>query len=75
VLGEPARRLAERAKKVQETPGAYQDSVIARERLVALAADGADPVTVGMLVGIERRAADEALREADRASKKATRPR
>jgi CHAD domain-containing protein len=71
VLGEPARRLAERAKKVQETLGAYQDSVIARERLAALAADGADPFTIGVLTGIERCAADQALHDADRAWRQA----
>jgi CHAD domain-containing protein len=73
VLGARAKRLAERAKKVQETLGEYQDSVIARERLATLAADGADPVTVAMLTRIERRIADKALRDAEVAWKKATR--
>jgi CHAD domain-containing protein len=75
VLGKPARKLAERAKRVQDTLGAYQDSVIARERLAALAADGADPATVDMLTGIEQEAADQALRDADRAWRRAAKSR
>lgn len=71
VLGKSAKKLAERAKRVQETLGDYQDSVIARERLAALAEDGADPGTVEVLTGIEREAADQALRDADRAWRRA----
>jgi CHAD domain-containing protein len=46
VLGEPARRLAVQAGKVQETLGAYQDSVIARERLAELDTGEEDARTV-----------------------------
>lgn len=60
VLGEPARRLAAQASKVQEALGAYQDSVIAREHLADLGPD----VNVGALIDLERRAADQALADA-----------
>lgn len=69
VLGEPARRLAAQACRVQETLGAYQDSVIAREHLARLSegegdGDGERDGTVGVLIDIERRAADQALADA-----------
>jgi CHAD domain-containing protein len=62
VLGEPARSLAVQAGKVQEVLGAYQDSVIARERLAELSA-GEHPETVERLIEVERRAADRALND------------
>ena len=64
VLGEPARRLAVQASKVQETLGAYQDSVIARERLAELDTGGEDPATIDALIDVERGAADRALKDA-----------
>jgi hypothetical protein len=50
---------------VQEVLGAYQDSVIARERLAELSGDGdgdgEEAVAIAMLIDVERRAADRAL--------------
>jgi CHAD domain-containing protein len=63
VLGESARSLAVQAGKVQEVLGAYQDSVIARERLAELSA-GEREETVERLIEVERRAADRALDDA-----------
>jgi CHAD domain-containing protein len=64
VLGEPARRLAVQASKVQETLGAYQDSVIARERLAELDTGAEDARTIDALIDVERDAADQALDDA-----------
>ncbi|MDN3357047.1 CHAD domain-containing protein [Actinomadura sp. DC4] len=64
VLGEPARRLAAQASRVQETLGAYQDSVIARERLAELDTGGEDARTIDALIGVERGAAAQALADA-----------
>jgi CHAD domain-containing protein len=61
VLGEPARRLAVQAERVQETLGAYQDSVIARERLAELDTGGEEARVIGVLIDMERKAADQAL--------------
>jgi CHAD domain-containing protein len=73
VLGEPARSLAVQAGRVQEVLGAYQDSVIARERLAELSAgDGED--TVAMLMDVERRAAHRALEDARAVWTEATDP-
>jgi CHAD domain-containing protein len=63
VLGEPARSLAVQAGRVQEVLGAYQDSVIARERLAELSGDGDGEEAVAMLIDVERRAADRALND------------
>lgn len=60
VLGEPARRLADRASRLQDVLGAYQDTVVAREHLAGLG----PAENVGALIDIERRAADQALRDA-----------
>jgi CHAD domain-containing protein len=70
VLGEPARQLAAQASKVQETLGAYQDSVIAREHLAELGPEE----NVGALIDIERRAADQALEDAREIWAEATDP-
>jgi CHAD domain-containing protein len=64
VLGEPARRLAVQASKVQETLGAYQDSVIARERLAELDIGEEDAPTIDALIDVERNAAHQALNDA-----------
>jgi CHAD domain-containing protein len=71
VLGEPARRLAAQAERVQETLGAYQDSVIARERLTELAPEG--EVTAAIM-RLERAAADQALIDAREAWREAAAP-
>jgi CHAD domain-containing protein len=70
VLGEPARRLAQQASRVQETLGAYQDSVIARERLAELD----HGPTIDRLMSLEQRAADQALADARKVWEKAARP-
>jgi CHAD domain-containing protein len=71
VLGEPARRLAQQAERVQETLGAYQDSVVARQRLAELD----QGPTVDRLIGLERRAADQALADAREVWEKAAQPK
>lgn len=75
VLGKPASRLAAQAEKVQETLGAYQDSVIARERLTAMNTGGDEAFILGVLTGLERSAAERALRDADEVWKKASKPK
>ena len=71
VLGEPARALALKAERVQETLGAYQDSVIAQEHLAELATG--EPA-LDVLIGLERRAADQALEDARAVWEQAARP-
>ncbi|MFI6742914.1 CHAD domain-containing protein [Nonomuraea sp. NPDC050451] len=66
-LGKPAAKLAARAEDLQETLGRHQDAVVARQRLMEIAAEPdlstADAFTLGLLLGAERRAAAEAVRD------------
>ena len=66
--GKPARRLRKAAKQVTTALGARQDTVVAREQLVRLAAlareDGESDFTYGLLVGQEQARAAEAERDA-----------
>ncbi|MEO7058787.1 MAG: CHAD domain-containing protein, partial [Lapillicoccus sp.] len=39
VYGKRARKVVKRAKRVQETLGVHQDTVVARERIAGLAAE------------------------------------
>jgi CHAD domain-containing protein len=66
-LDSPARSLAKRAKRVQESLGVRQDAVVARQRLRELAVQaslaGENAFTYGRMHALEERRADEA--EAD----------
>ncbi|MCW2880894.1 MAG: hypothetical protein JWQ95_4994 [Sphaerisporangium sp.] len=67
LLGAPAGDLAKRAKDVQEVLGLYQDGVVAQQILLDEAKRareaGEDTFTYGLLVGIERAAADRSHTE------------
>jgi CHAD domain-containing protein len=71
VLGDAASEVAAAAERMQETLGSYQDGVIAQDYLSRIAAsvlDAAEPApreafTLGMLIGVERCAAERALHE------------
>lgn len=61
-LGEPALRLAARAREVQDVLGEHQDTVVVRRTLLALAARVADPpagFTLGRLHAREQQRATE----------------
>lgn len=75
LLGDPARRLAAQASRVQETLGAYQDSVIAREHLAELRPTETEARTIGRLIVVERDAADQALNDAHEVWREATDPK
>ena len=75
LLGDPARRLAAQASRVQETLGAYQDSVIAREHLAELRPTETEAPTIGRLIVVERDAADQALNDAHEVWREATDPK
>ena len=74
VLGEPARRLAKAAKRVQEALGVRQDAVVAKERLRELGVQahltGENGFTFGRLHALEDRRADEAELDFERAWKR-----
>ena len=67
VLGKPARRMVKRMKALQTVLGDHQDSVVAREALLALAvrmhSSGENAFTFGVLYGREEQRA--AAREAE----------
>ncbi|MCM2576023.1 CYTH and CHAD domain-containing protein [Streptomyces meridianus] len=67
VLGKPARRMVKRMKSLQTVLGDHQDSVVAREALLGLAArthsSGENAFTFGVLYGREEQRA--AAREAE----------
>jgi CHAD domain-containing protein len=71
VLGRAARDMVEQAERMQETLGGYQDALIARDRLAAMAeaalARGGpgerDAYALGLLIGTERCAAGRSLEE------------
>ncbi|HVH22671.1 MAG TPA: CYTH and CHAD domain-containing protein [Pseudonocardia sp.] len=66
-IGEPARRLRKRLKKMQSVLGDHQDTVVARPVLRDLGAqvhlDGGNGFTFGLLHGIEATRAERAERE------------
>ena len=66
--GKPARRLRKAAKRVTSALGARQDTVVAREQLLRLAAlareHGESDFTYGLLVGQEQARAAKAERDA-----------
>ncbi|MCM3883267.1 CYTH and CHAD domain-containing protein [Frankia sp. R82] len=74
LVGRDAGRLAKRARRVQEQLGAHQDTVIAVERLRALAVAsnlaGESSFTYGLLTGQEHTRAAELRREMARTWKK-----
>lgn len=76
ILGGRMKRLAKLAEGVQEILGAHQDGVVAQETLLKEAEParraGEDTFTYGLLVGIERNAADRAYAEFPRVWKKTT---
>ena len=63
-LGDDMGALAGAAEDIQEALGAYQDGVVAQELLAREAASareaGADTFTYGLLIGLERAAAERA---------------
>ncbi len=67
VFGGRAKRLALGAKRVQESLGLHQDSVVARERLreygIQAHLDGENAFTFGRLHGLEQRRGDDAVTE------------
>ena len=66
-LGKPMAKLARRAEAVQEVLGVHQDGVVAQETLVrearAAREAGEDTFTYGLLMGLERAAAERAHAE------------
>ncbi|MEV4221852.1 CYTH and CHAD domain-containing protein [Nonomuraea sp. NPDC049725] len=76
-LGKPMARLAELAEDVQEVLGAHQDGVVAQETLAreaqAAREAGEDTFTYGLLVGLERAAAERAHAEFPRVWAETTR--
>lgn len=74
VLGKQARSLATSAKKVQETLGVHQDSVVARERLREMGMQahlaGENAFTFGRLHALEESRAASAEGDFDKAWKK-----
>ncbi|MEU6999640.1 CYTH and CHAD domain-containing protein [Nonomuraea sp. NPDC046570] len=66
-LGKDMARLARRAEAVQEVLGLHQDGVVAQETLVeeaeAARRAGEDTFTYGVLIGVERSAAERAHAE------------
>ncbi|WP_214325931.1 CYTH and CHAD domain-containing protein [Nonomuraea sediminis] len=66
-LGKPMRKLAKNAEAVQEILGLHQDGVVAQEVLAKEAESareaGEDTFTYGLLIGIERGAAERAHEE------------
>ncbi|MEV0195135.1 CYTH and CHAD domain-containing protein [Nonomuraea sp. NPDC050691] len=67
VLGPGAARLGELAEGVQEALGAHQDAVVAQETLAKEAMTareaGEDTFTYGVLIGMERTGAEQALKD------------
>ncbi|WP_336207940.1 CYTH and CHAD domain-containing protein [Nonomuraea sp. LPB2021202275-12-8] len=66
-LGKPMAKLAKHAEAVQEVLGAHVDGVVAQERLAEEAQSareaGEDTFTYGLLIGLERGAAERAHEE------------
>ena len=79
VLGDAARRYAKAMKAVQEVLGNYQDGVVARRELRALAVaahlDGQNAFTYGRLHGLEQAAGERALEQFDDLWREARRSR
>ncbi|MBO3083963.1 CHAD domain-containing protein [Cellulomonas fengjieae] len=77
VVGEPARRSAARAHRVQEVLGDLHDTVVRRETLRRLAhladLDGESTFTYGRLHALEQAAGDAAESAAERPVRRATR--
>lgn len=77
--GRKAKKLAKRAKAVQEALGRHQDSVVARQHLLRLGAaasrHGEDAFTFGLLHGAELLHANHAERDFRRAAQRLPRPR
>jgi CHAD domain-containing protein/uncharacterized protein YjbK len=75
VLGRPAKKLAKQCKRIQTTLGDYQDSLVAQETLAELNTGGEEAFTLGVLSGLERCSAAQALHETTKAWKKASKPK
>ncbi|MFE2427119.1 CHAD domain-containing protein [Streptomyces sp. NPDC059373] len=77
VLGKPAAKHTKRMKGIQQLLGEHQDSVIAREAILRLAAearaDGEDTFPYGALAQLERDLAADVERRLPRAWRKADR--
>ena len=77
--GRHAKKLAKRAKAVQEDLGRHQDSVLARDRLrqlgAALDQEGENGFIFGVLYGLERRHAERARHDFLKSSARVPRPR
>jgi CHAD domain-containing protein len=77
--GRRAKKLAKRAKAVQQALGRHQDSVVARQHLRRLGAQsflhGENGFTFGLLHGVERLHAEHAEQDFEKAWAKMPRPR
>lgn len=75
VLGRSAKRLSRQCKRLQTTLGDYQDSLVAQQTLASMNTGGEEAFNLGVLSGLERCAAAEALRKTSKAWKKASKPK